>query len=204
MFGFTFPLLMFDQVIHILAEKHGLEFLPFRLWIGMWTVFFLLLFLAFGLSVYVRYFTRFTLDIFLFLVAVVMLYSASSSIHEIKLKNPVSTPYFQEHSCFCINTLAERLNNTHHQVVRSTHGFMGNGNSRNTTQSSASAVQYLNVSFVDCISQGGRLEGGGCHTGVYFLSLLLALCTVILVSICAYLRKSGYFPRSVSISILLL
>ncbi|XP_065070911.1 electrogenic sodium bicarbonate cotransporter 1-like isoform X2 [Rhopilema esculentum] len=184
--GFTLPLVAFDHVLYQLSDKFDLDFLPFRMWIGMWTIVFLVLFLAFGVSIYVRYFSRFIIEIFLLLISFSVIYNSLGMLYEIKKTHPVSTPYFREHSCVCVRYIMDAANQTN---------FPG-GSKPNSTQSSPSKTQYLNVSFGECILQGGTLLGGGCHTGVYFLSLLLAISSFVLVSILAYLRISGFFPRS--------
>lgn len=191
------PLIVFDQVIYEISVKFDLDFLSFRMWIGVWTAIFLLLFLAFGLSIYIRYLTRFTLEVFLLLIGFCVVYNASSMLYEIKMLHPLKTPYFQEHSCVCLKYIE---NETRHSAeINNSGNLLGSGNLRNSSDLLGyEAVEYLNVSFGECVLNNGELVGGGCHTGVYFLSLLLALCTLFMVSILARLRSSGYFPRVVS------
>lgn len=196
-FGLTMPLIIFDQVINEICTNYALDFLPFRMWIGMWTAVFLLLFLAFGISVYIRYLTRFTLEVFLLLIGFCVLYSASHMLQNIKKTNPITSPYFQEHSCFCIRYVETTVNSTLRHI---------GGGSRLLGESATlvqKTVEYLNVSFGECEMQKGTLSGGGCHTGVYFLTLLITLCTFLVVSLLAYLRLSGFLPRSVRKHILL-
>ena len=192
------PLVIFDRVIYELSAKFELDFLPFRMWIGMWTVAFLLLFLAFGISVYIRYLTRFTLEVFLLLIGFCVIYNAGHMLHEIKMQHPVSTPYFQEHSCVCLKYIEETINSTE-SILPSTNANSSANVLNDSDILTRKTVQYLNVSFSECVLNKGLLSGGGCHTGVYFLSVLITLCTVLVVSLLAYLRLSGFFPRSVSL-----
>ena len=188
------PLIFFDKLIYDLSANFQLDFLPFRMWIGMWTTVFLLLFLAFGISAYIRYLTRFSLEIFLILTSFCAVYNTASMLSDIKIEHPVLSPYFQEHSCVCLRYIDKIVNRT------DTSSFAKSG--ANRTDASGIVTQqskeYLNVSLHECILNNGILSGDGCDSGVYFLSMLLTFCTLLVVSLVAYLRLTGLFPRSVS------
>ena len=197
MLGLTLPLIFFDKMIYELSEKFQLDFLPFRMWIGMWTTVFLLLFLAFGISVYIRYFTRFTLEVFLLLIAFCVVFSASSMVASVETRHPVFSPYFQQHSCVCLKYIKETINKTQAFGV-SPVGKSSDNRLIGPDLVTRETMEYLNVSLHDCEVNNGVLSGIGCDSGVFFLSLLLTLSTLFLASVVAYLRLSGFFPRSVS------
>lgn len=58
--------------------------MEFRLWIGLWTAFFLIVLVAFNLSFLVKYITRFTEDSFATLVAVIFIIDALKSTLHLK------------------------------------------------------------------------------------------------------------------------
>ena len=203
MLGFTFPLVMFDTVLYKICQLADLDYLPFRMWIGMWSIVFLLLFVAFGVSVYIRYFTRFTIEIFVAVVAVVVLYNTFSSVHNIKSKHPVLSPYNQNSNCACVVHLTKSINSS--TVFTSTGtpvpktNVSKEGVFNGTVELRTVVTKHLDVPFGECVSSGGTLVGLACSNGVFFLSLLLAFLSVLLVSILALLRMAGYFPAFVSI-----
>ena len=197
MLGLTLPLIFFDKVIYEVSQKFELDFLPFRMWIGMWTTVFLFLFLAFGISVYIRYLTRFTLEVFLLLIAFCVVFSASSMVKSVETRHPVFSPYFRQHSCVCLKYIKETINKTQ-AFGPSPIGKISSNHLIGPELITRETVQHLNVSLHECEVNNGVLVGGGCDSGVYFLSLLLTFCTLLLASVIAYLRLSGFLPRSVS------
>lgn len=63
-------------------RKYELDFLPMRVWIGLWTFLYLFLFVAFNLASLVRYITRFTEEIFATVVSSYFIYKALKSVSE--------------------------------------------------------------------------------------------------------------------------
>lgn len=64
--------------------------MEFRLWIGLWTGFFLLLIVAFNFSFLVKFITRFTEDCFATLVAIIFVIDAIKSTLKLRLfRSPV-------------------------------------------------------------------------------------------------------------------
>ena len=72
--GVSGPLLIFDEIIFEFSHLIGIDFLTFRVWIGLWLASFLLIVVALQGSFLVRYFTRFSeeiiasLTVFIFLI----------------------------------------------------------------------------------------------------------------------------------------
>merc|ERR1719305_1081393 len=60
----AFRLLLFAQSLWAMAEGLGIDFLQWRVWIGIWLSVIAVVVAAFQGSVYVRYFSKFTKDIF--------------------------------------------------------------------------------------------------------------------------------------------
>jgi hypothetical protein len=84
----TGPMLILEAIIKNLCDQYQVEFLEFRLWIGLWTSLFILLMVMFNLSFLVKFITRFTEDCFATLVAVIFIMDAFKST--IALRNPRS------------------------------------------------------------------------------------------------------------------
>ena len=61
-------------------RENGVEFLSFRLWIGVWVSLFLLTAVALDLSALIRYITRFTEESFAVLISVIFVYQSVRNV----------------------------------------------------------------------------------------------------------------------------
>ncbi|CAL1280805.1 unnamed protein product [Larinioides sclopetarius] len=102
--GSTGPVLAFESMIYEMCERYELDFLPMRVWIGMWTFIYLFIFVAFNLASLVRYITRFTEEIFATLVSSYFIYKAFKNVSEIANEFPLMTrnsPFYP--MCVCLS-----------------------------------------------------------------------------------------------------
>lgn len=74
--SFTGPLVVFEKSTYELADNWDIEYLPFRAWIGIWVMLICFIIVAFEGCFLVRYFTRFTEEIFACLIAFTFIYDA--------------------------------------------------------------------------------------------------------------------------------
>jgi len=74
--GGTGPLLVFTAMLYQLCIDMEIPFLPVRAWVGLWTAGFLLLLAVTDASYLMRYFTRFTDEIFSALISIIFIYEA--------------------------------------------------------------------------------------------------------------------------------
>ena len=74
------PLLVFTAILYRLSTDMQLEFLPTYAWVGFWTGGILLLMAMTDASCLMRYFTRFTDELFSALMALLFIYEAVSAI----------------------------------------------------------------------------------------------------------------------------
>lgn len=81
--GGTGPVLTFQAVTYELAKSWEVPFLTFNAWIGLWVAFYMLLSAFFDLNRFVKYATRFTDEIFAFLIISIFILDA--------IGNPAST-----------------------------------------------------------------------------------------------------------------
>lgn len=68
-----------DFVVFRFNSQYNIDYMEFRLWIGIWCLFFILILVAFNLSFLVKYITRFTEDCFATLVAIIFIIDAIKS-----------------------------------------------------------------------------------------------------------------------------
>ncbi|MCA9261310.1 MAG: PTS sugar transporter subunit IIA [Planctomycetales bacterium] len=83
MIGGTGPLLVFTTILFQLCRQWETPFLPTYAWVGLWTSGFVLALAAVDASVLMRYFTRFTEEIFSGMIALIFIYEAIRSLAEI-------------------------------------------------------------------------------------------------------------------------
>lgn len=74
--GGTGPVLTFQAVTYELSKNLGVPFLPFNAWIGFWVAFYMLLAAVVDLNRFIRYATRFTDEIFAFLIISIFILDA--------------------------------------------------------------------------------------------------------------------------------
>ncbi len=78
--GGTGPLLVFTAILYQLCADLAIPFLPIYAWVGLWTAGFLLLLAVTESGCLMRYFTRFTDEIFSALISLIFIYEAIKSL----------------------------------------------------------------------------------------------------------------------------
>jgi mannitol/fructose-specific phosphotransferase system IIA component (Ntr-type) len=74
--GGTGPLLVFTAILFKLSEPLNVPFMPLYAWTGIWAGVFTMLLAVFDASVWMRYLTRFTDEVFVLLIAAIFIYEA--------------------------------------------------------------------------------------------------------------------------------
>ena len=74
--GGTGPMLIFTGILYEYCASNDLAFLPVYAWVGFWTGLILLILAATDASCLMRYFTRFTDEIFAALISIIFIYEA--------------------------------------------------------------------------------------------------------------------------------
>ncbi|OXB51005.1 UNVERIFIED_CONTAM: hypothetical protein H355_003611, partial [Colinus virginianus] len=78
--GFSGPLLVFEEAFFTFCTSNGLEYLVGRVWIGFWLILIVLLMVACEGSFLVRFVSRFTQEIFAFLISLIFIYETFSKL----------------------------------------------------------------------------------------------------------------------------
>lgn len=79
--GGTGPLLVFTGMLYLLCTRLAVPFLPTYVWVGWWTALFTLILAATDASCLIRFFTRFTDEIFAALISTIFTVAAVSQIY---------------------------------------------------------------------------------------------------------------------------
>uniref|UniRef100_A0A8C5D9N3 Anion exchange protein n=1 Tax=Gouania willdenowi TaxID=441366 RepID=A0A8C5D9N3_GOUWI len=78
--GFSGPLLVFEEAFYMFCKVNGIDYLTGRLWIGFWLVLIVLLTVALEGSILVRFVSRFTQEIFSFLISLIFIYETFAKL----------------------------------------------------------------------------------------------------------------------------
>jgi hypothetical protein len=172
-------------------RDYRVDYLEFRLWIGIWVFVLLLIFVTFNLSFLVKYITRFTEDCFASLVALIFIYDAIREILKIRQLYPVNyrPKILLDYSCECSFTDIGKNETTIKDKNMVDYLFIGT----NLNETSQAA----------CKEAGGFVIGSGCSTTVYhadifFFSVLIFVFTFFICMALKEFRHSPFFPSKVS------
>ncbi len=78
--GSTGPVTIFIAILYVLCKQLGVPFLPGLFWIGIWTALMMMVLAITNASRYIRYFTRFTDEIFAALISAIFITEALRDI----------------------------------------------------------------------------------------------------------------------------
>ena len=198
--GATGPVLVFETIIFDICNWLHLEYLPFRMCVGLWMAVVLLVLVATDVSAYVSYITRFTEENFATLIAVIFIVKAFKKITSISEIYPVHRSV-----CYCVpSNLTDRktygnLENSNFTVLPSADDEMKKHNfpcSINLTPGYVNAS--TTVEMENNVTIGG-LTSVGCHyaPNVYLMSLLLFFGTFIIAHTLKKAKTSNFFPTRI-------
>ncbi|XP_077828065.1 band 3 anion transport protein isoform X1 [Macaca mulatta] len=91
--GFSGPLLVFEEAFFSFCESNGLEYIVGRVWIGFWLILLVVLVVAFEGSFLVRFISRYTQEIFSFLISLIFIYETFSKLIKIFQDHPLQKTY---------------------------------------------------------------------------------------------------------------
>ncbi|NXM27070.1 B3AT protein, partial [Oxyruncus cristatus] len=91
--GFSGPLLVFEEAFFGFCSSNGLEYLVGRVWIGFWMILLVLVVVAFEGSFLVRFLSRYTQEIFSFLISLIFIFETFSKLVTIFKQHPLQQQY---------------------------------------------------------------------------------------------------------------
>nr|XP_009938571.1 PREDICTED: anion exchange protein 4 [Opisthocomus hoazin] len=187
----TGPMLVFERLLFSFSQDHSLDYLEFRLWIGLWVAFFGIVLVATEASYLVRYFTRFTEEGFCALISLIFIYDSLKKMLSLADAFPINWQYrldnVTSYSCVC-------------NLSSSGHSSAGNDTplpSLLAPQQPAATLARL--SRTQCLDRGGHLLGTSCQyvPDVTLISFLLFGGTFLSCTMLKCFRSSRYFPAGV-------
>ncbi|NXG22017.1 S4A4 protein, partial [Grallaria varia] len=213
----TGPVLVFERLLFSFSQDHSLDYLEFRLWIGLWVAFFGVVLVATEASHLVRYFTRFTEEGFCALISLIFIYDSLKKMLSLADTFPINWQYrldnVTSYSCTCNlsspgnDTLSSPLGPLQVQPLRPGRWMTGwDGHKVSTHDSSLSPVLSLQppttpvgLSRTQCLDRGGHLLGPSCQyvPDVTLISFLLFGGTFLSCAALKHFRSTRYFPVGV-------
>lgn len=88
--GATGPLLVFERSTFELSESYGIEFLPWRAWVGIWVMVICFIIVALEGCFLIKHFTRFTEEIFALMISIIFLYDSFHYVENVFRLYPLS------------------------------------------------------------------------------------------------------------------
>ena len=93
--GVTGPLLLYDESLFQICADNHIDYLAIRVWTGIWMIILALLVAMFQGSLLVKYFTKFTKDVFSALVALLYIFEALKKLMKVYKAHPLaSIPHY--------------------------------------------------------------------------------------------------------------
>ncbi|XP_070270938.1 anion exchange protein 4 isoform X3 [Myotis yumanensis] len=187
----TGPVLVFERLLFSFSRDYSLDYLPFRLWVGIWVATFCLVLVATEASVLVRYFTRFTEEGFCALISLIFIYDAVGKMLSLTRAYPIQRPGSPAYGCFC--QYPDPAGNES-QWTRT--------KPKDRDDLLSTDLGLVNASLLpppECVRQGGHPRGPGCHTvpDIAFFSLLLFLASFLFAMAFKHVKTSRFFPSVV-------
>ncbi|XP_047412400.1 anion exchange protein 4 isoform X2 [Sciurus carolinensis] len=187
----TGPVLVFERLLFSFSRDYSLDYLPFRLWVGIWVATFCLVLVATEASVLVRYFTRFTEEGFCALISLIFIYDALGKMLNLTRTYPIQRPGSPAYGCFC-----------QYPVPGGNESQWTRTKPKDRDDLLSMDLGLVNASLLsppECTQQGGHPRGPGCHTvpDIAFVSILLFLTSFLFAMALKHVRTSRFFPSMV-------
>uniref|UniRef100_A0A672UR57 Anion exchange protein n=1 Tax=Strigops habroptila TaxID=2489341 RepID=A0A672UR57_STRHB len=91
--GFSGPLLVFEEAFYSFCSANDMDYIVGRVWIGFWLILLVLVVVACEGSFLVRYLSRYTQEIFSFLISLIFIFETFSKLVTIFKEHPLMRQY---------------------------------------------------------------------------------------------------------------
>ncbi|XP_062910933.1 electrogenic sodium bicarbonate cotransporter 1-like [Mobula hypostoma] len=198
--GSTGPVLVFERLLFNFSSDHKLDYLEFRLWIGLWTAFFCLLLVATEASYLIQYFTRFTEEGFCTLISFIFIHDAFKKMFILAKNYPINSDYNVDHvtlyHCSCLPSETGNVSSLFNKTTEA--NFELGPVSYNITFDLESG-NWSSLTKKDCLKFGGQLAGETCDyiPDIALISFILFFGTFVCSMSLKNFKTSRYFPTAV-------
>ena len=188
--GVTGPDLVFESIVFDFCKTVGWQYLSFRVWIGWWIAAILLVIVAFDISAYVCYITRFTEESFATLIAIIFIVKALQKVISVASETPIYPS-----DCFCDPIASENMTNWSYNDSLSFKSLQGSDNNIwNINLNETEVLNPCTFTTNDTLMIGEESIGCRYEPNVFFMSVLLFLGTYLLATTLKKFKNEPFFP----------
>ncbi|KFO30164.1 Electrogenic sodium bicarbonate cotransporter 4 [Fukomys damarensis] len=194
----TGPILIFEKLLFDFSKGNGLDYMEFRLWIGLHSAVQCLILVATDASFIIKYITRFTEEGFSTLISFIFIYDAIKKMIGAFRYYPINTDFKPDsittYKCECV--APDPVNTT---VFNASAPLAPNTNNSLYIPINLTALDWSLLSKKECLSYGGRLLGNSCQfiPDLALMSFILFFGTYSMTLTLKKFKFSRYFPTKV-------
>uniref|UniRef100_A0A4X1W764 Anion exchange protein n=1 Tax=Sus scrofa TaxID=9823 RepID=A0A4X1W764_PIG len=187
----TGPILIFEKLLFDFSKGNGLDYMEFRLWIGLHSAVQCLILVATDASFIIKYITRFTEEGFSTLISFIFIYDAIKKMIGAFKYYPINMNFKPDsittYKCECVAPTQE-------DPDRFSPVLTSKYNPLNLT-----ALDWSLLSKKECLNYGGRLLGNSCQfiPDLALMSFILFFGTYSMTLTLKKFKFSRYFPTKV-------
>ncbi|XP_064421649.1 electrogenic sodium bicarbonate cotransporter 4 [Latimeria chalumnae] len=178
----TGPILIFEKLLFDFSKGNNIDYLEFRLWIGLHSALQCLILVATDASFIIKYITRFTEEGFSTLISCIFIYDAIKKMIGAFNYYPINTDfnpdYVTMYSCQCVAPdPVESPSNSYNMI-------------------NITALDWSQLSKKECLKYGGQLVGKSCRhvPDLALMSFILFSGTYSMTVTLKKFKFSRYFP----------
>uniref|UniRef100_H1A3Y2 Anion exchange protein n=1 Tax=Taeniopygia guttata TaxID=59729 RepID=H1A3Y2_TAEGU len=195
----TGPILIFEKLLFDFSKGNGIDYMEFRLWIGLHSALQCLILVATDASFIIKYITRFTEEGFSTLISFIFIYDAIKKMIGAFKYYPINSDfkpdYVTMYKCECV--APDPANATSFDAPAPVAP-----NTTNVSLSNAlnlTALDWTQLSKKECLKYGGSLVGKSCKfvPDLALMSFILFFGTYSMTLTLKKFKFSRYFPTKV-------
>ncbi|KAM6179834.1 electrogenic sodium bicarbonate cotransporter 4 isoform 2-T2 [Erethizon dorsatum] len=194
----TGPILIFEKLLFDFSKGNDLDYMEFRLWIGLHSAIQCLILVATDASFIIKYITRFTEEGFSTLISFIFIYDAIKKMIGAFRYYPINTDFKPDSittykcECFAPDTVNTTVFNASAPLAPNTSSSLYN-------PLNLTALDWSLLSKKECLSYGGRLLGNSCQfvPDLALMSFILFFGTYSMTLTLKKFKFSRYFPTKV-------
>ncbi|KFU94381.1 Electrogenic sodium bicarbonate cotransporter 4, partial [Chaetura pelagica] len=189
----TGPILIFEKLLFDFSKGNGIDYMEFRLWIGLHSAFQCLILVATDASFIIKYITRFTEEGFSTLISFIFIYDAIKKMIGAFKYYPINSDfkpdYVTMYKCECVAPDPVAI------ISNANFAFFG-GVSPQYNAINLTALDWTQLSKKECLKYGGSLVGKSCKfvPDLALMSFILFFGTYSMTLTLKKFKFSRYFP----------
>ncbi|MBN3300197.1 S4A5 protein, partial [Amia calva] len=199
----TGPILIFEKLLYDFSKGNDIDYMEFRLWIGLHSCLQCLVLVATDASFIIKYITRFTEEGFSMLISLIFIYDAIKKMIGAFKYYPINTDfkpdYVTAYKCECVAPdPGSILIRTNVDLLTPEEALMAPNNTNISVYNpvNVTALDWSQLSKKECLKYGGTLVGKTCKyvPDLALMSFILFFGTYSMTVTLKKFKFSRYFP----------